>query len=96
MIEEKTKNVVWDIGWPCDEKNIRSEIYSISAAHCDGTRCKDDKSMSNTYNSEIILHGWVLKFYVSLVILVIGTWISANKSNGSLCFIHLFLLLFLL
>ena len=44
MIEEKAKNVEWDIGQPGDEKNIRSEIYSISTAHCDGTRCKDDKT----------------------------------------------------
>ena len=62
MIEDKAKNVEWDIGQPGDEKNIGSEIYSISTAHCDGTRCKDDKSMSNTCNSEIILRGWILKF----------------------------------
>ena len=65
MIEDKAKNVEWDIGQPGDEKNIRSEIYSISTAHCDGTRCKDDKSMSNTCNSEIILRGWILKFCLS-------------------------------
>ena len=33
MIEEKAKNVVWDIGWPCDEKNIRSEIYIALVQH---------------------------------------------------------------
>ena len=48
VIEGKAKNVVWDIKQPCDEKNIRSEIYSTSTTHCDGTRCKDDESMSNT------------------------------------------------
>ena len=33
VIEENAKNVVWDIGWPCDEKNIRSEIYIALVQH---------------------------------------------------------------
>ena len=35
VIEDKAKNMVWDNGQPCDEKNIRSEIYSTSTTHCD-------------------------------------------------------------
>ena len=33
---------------------------------------------------------WVDFEIVSMVIVVIGAWIFANKLNGSLCFINLF------